>query len=205
MGLLDAILGNMTGGGGGMPRTRASGGMGSPLVKALLLILAAKAAQNYRSGNRGGAGAQGGLGGILGQMMGQGGSGGLAGGLGGGTGGLGGLLGGGAGGGLGGLLAGLGGGGALGGLLDQFRQNGYGEHVDSWVGTGQNRRIAPQDLMSALGPDTVAELEEQSGMPRDQVLAELSSELPDAVDGVTPEGRLPSDDEITAQLYGDRR
>jgi uncharacterized protein YidB (DUF937 family) len=98
----------------------------------------------------------------------------------------------------------MGAGGALGGLLDQFRQNGYGEHVDSWVGTGQNRRIAPQELMSALGPDTIDELEQQTGMPRDQLLSELSNELPEAVDHITPQGRLPDDDEITAHLYGNR-
>src|SRR3712207_1691979 len=87
----------------------------------------------------------------------------------------GGSLGGGLGGMFGGLLGGGGvSGGGLGGLLDQFRQNGYGDHVDSRVGTGQNRRLAPDELSHALGPDTIDELEQQTGMPRQQLLAELS-------------------------------
>jgi uncharacterized protein YidB (DUF937 family) len=89
-------------------------------------------------------------------------------------------------------------GGGLGGLLDQFRQNGYGDHLASWVGTGQNRRIAPGELSPALGPETIDELEQQTGMPRQQLLSELSEELPDAVDQFTPHGRLPAEEEVSS-------
>lgn len=189
MGLLDSILGNMMGAGGQPMQGR--GGATSPIVKALMMLLAAKAYQHYRSGPQGGglSGQDGGLGGMLG---GQGG--GVPGGLGGGLpGGLGGLL--------GGLLGGGGGlaGGGLGGLLDQFRQNGYGNHVDSWVGTGQNWRLAPDELSQALGPDTLDELEQQTGLPRQQLLSELSEELPDAVDQFTPDGRLPTEQEVSSR------
>ena len=195
MGLLDSILGNLTGAGGAGPRS--SSGASSPLVKALMMLLAAKAYQNYRSGPHGGSGSMGGLGGMLG---GQGGDlGGMLGGQGGGMGG--GMLSGGLGGILGGLLGGgaIGGGGGLGGLLDKFRQNGYGDHVDSWVGTGQNRRIAPDELTQALGPDTLDELEQQTGMPRQELLSELSQELPDAVDQFTPDGRIPTEEEASSR------
>jgi uncharacterized protein YidB (DUF937 family) len=203
MGLLDSILGNVMGAGGSAMQGR--GGATSPIVKALRMLLAAKAYQHYRSGSQGGApsggigdilGGQGGLGGMLG---GQGGS--LGGGLGGGmSGGLGSALPGGLGGLLGGLLGGGGaGGGGLGGLFDQFRQNGYGDHVDSWVGTGQNRQIAPDELSQALGPDTLDELQQQTGLPRQQLLSELSQELPDAVDHFTPDGRLPTEQEASSR------
>jgi uncharacterized protein YidB (DUF937 family) len=200
MGLLDSILGNMMGAGGTPMQGR--GGATSPIVKALMMLLAAKAFQHYRSGSQGGS-SGGGLGDILG---GQGGLGGMLGGQGGGlgsgmSGGLGGTLPGGLGGLLGGLLGGGGGlaGGSLGGLFDQFRQNGYGDHVDSWVGTGQNRRIAPDELSQALGPDTLNELEQQTGLPRQQLLSELSEELPDAVDQFTPDGRLPTEEETSSR------
>jgi uncharacterized protein YidB (DUF937 family) len=110
-------------------------------------------------------------------------------------GGLGGMLPGG----LGGLLGGLVGGGGLGAIVDQFRQNGYGDQVDSWVGRGQNRRIAPDELEQALGPDAVQDLEQETGMPRHQMLSDLADELPDAVDQFTPEGRLPSEDEVSSR------
>ena len=196
MGLLDSILGNMMGAGGSPMQGR--GGATSPIVKALMMLLAAKAFQHYRSGSQGGS-----HGGVLGDVLGgQGGLGGMLGGQGGGLpGGLGGALPGGLGGLLGGLLGGGGGlaGGGLGGLLDQFRQNGYSEHVDSWIGTGQNRRLAPDELSQALGPDTLEELEQQTGLPRQQLLSELSEELPDAVDQFTPDGRLPTEEEASSR------
>ncbi|MBA1159127.1 YidB family protein [Microvirga mediterraneensis] len=156
------------------------------------MLLAAKAFQQYRSGSQGGAASGGGLGDILG---GQGG--GLGSGMPGGLGGA--FLGG-----LGGLLGGLFGGpsgpteGGLRGLLDQFCQNGDGDQVDSCVGTGQNRRLAPDELSQALGTDTLDELVQQTGLPRQQLLSELSEELPDAVDQFTPDGRLPTEQEASA-------
>jgi len=191
MGLLDSILGNMMGAGGTPMQGR--GGATSPIVKALMMLLAAKAFQHHRSGSQGGS-SGGGLGGMLGgQGGGLGGMLGGGGGLGGMPGGLGGLL--------GGLLGGGGGlaGGSLGGLFDQFRQNGYGDHVESWVSPGQNRRIAPDELSQALGPDTLDELEQQTGLPRQQLLSELSEELPDAVDQFTPDGRLPTEQEASSR------
>jgi uncharacterized protein YidB (DUF937 family) len=110
---------------------------------------------------------------------------------------------GGSGGGLGGLLAGLGGGASAGGLLtgglrdlvENFKQNGQGEVADSWVGRGPNKQIAPPELERAIGPDTLATLSRETGLSREELLARLSRELPDAVDKYTPEGRLPSEGE----------
>ena len=102
-------------------------------------------------------------------------------------------------GGLGGLLSGLGGGGA-GGLLsgglsemmERFQQNGHGETAESWVGTGPNKEVAPQQLEQAIGPDVLTSLAQQTGLSRDELLARLSRELPQAVDKYTPEGRIPT-------------
>jgi uncharacterized protein YidB (DUF937 family) len=106
----------------------------------------------------------------------------------GGMGGLGGLLGGLTGGaGAGGLLSG-----GLGELVDRFRENGHGDTADSWVGTGPNREIAPGELERAIGPDVLDTLTERTGLHRDELLARLTRELPKAVDGYTPDGRLPS-------------
>jgi uncharacterized protein YidB (DUF937 family) len=102
-------------------------------------------------------------------------------------------------GGLGQLLAGFTGGGGLSGLLngglnelsDRFRQNGRADVVDSWVSTGPNREVEPRDLEQAIGADVLDDLERQTGMRRDEILARLSRELPSAVDSYTPDGRLP--------------
>jgi uncharacterized protein YidB (DUF937 family) len=102
-------------------------------------------------------------------------------------GGLGGLLGGLGGGGLGGLL-----GGGLSELVDSFKQKGHGDVADSWVRSGPNKQIAPQQLEQAIDPDVLAHLTQQTGLSREELLSRLSRELPDAVDKYTPDGRLPT-------------
>lgn len=125
---------------------------------------------------------QGGLGGLLGNLGGSLGS----------TGqgnpqsGLGGLLGGLGSGGLGGLL-----GGGLGELMESFRQQGQGDVAESWVGTGPNKPIAPDQLEQAIGPEVLATLTQQTGLSREELLSRLSTTLPEVVDKVTPDGRLP--------------
>ena len=107
------------------------------------------------------------------------------------------------GGGLGGLLGGLLGGGAAGGalsgglsdLLRQFQQNGQGDKAESWINRGPNKPVAPPELEQALGEERIAWLMQETGLPREQLLAGLSRELPEAVDQLTPEGRIPSEEE----------
>jgi uncharacterized protein YidB (DUF937 family) len=89
-------------------------------------------------------------------------------------------------GGLGGLL-----GGGLGELVENFKQHGQGEVAESWVGTGPNKQIAPDQLERAIGPDVLATLSEQTGLSREELLSRLSTTLPEAVDKYTPDGRLP--------------
>ena len=95
---------------------------------------------------------------------------------------MGGLLGGAS---VGGLLNG-----GLGELLKQFEQNGQKETVDSWVGKGPNRDIAPPDLKQALGPEVLQTLARATGLSEQELLTRLSKELPNAVDKYTPEGRI---------------
>jgi uncharacterized protein YidB (DUF937 family) len=103
-------------------------------------------------------------------------------------------------GGLGGLLAGGTAGSVLSGglndLLKQFQQSGQSETVNSWVGTGPNKQISPNDLGGALGSDRINALVEQTGMSRDELLRGLSQYLPQVVDQLTPHGRMPTEQEV---------
>jgi uncharacterized protein YidB (DUF937 family) len=105
---------------------------------------------------------------------------------------------------LGGLLGGAAAGGVisggLGDLLKQLQQGGHGETANSWVGGGPNKAISPGDLASALGADQIDSLASQSGMSRDDLLNGLSQYLPKVVDHLTPDGRLPTDDEVSGRL-----
>jgi uncharacterized protein YidB (DUF937 family) len=105
--------------------------------------------------------------------------------------------------GLGGLLGNLGGsgvggllGGGLGELIERFRQNGQGDVADSWVSHGPNKEVAPDQLERAIGPDVLATLSQQTGLSRNEILARLSRELPTAVDKYTPEGRVPTEQDV---------
>ena len=100
---------------------------------------------------------------------------------------------------LGGLLGGASAGSVLSGglrdLVERFRQSGHAQAADSWVSKGPNQPIRPDQLEQAIGSETLNTLAERTGLPRDELLARLTRELPDAVDKFTPDGRLPSEDE----------
>ncbi len=238
MGLLDILNGMQNGPRGQrQPTPPGQGGGMSPIMMALLGLLAYKAMKGFGGSSAPAGGAPptlppgtrtaeggGGLGDILGGMLGgpRGGTTSAnAGGQGGGLGDLlGGILGGGqqpggqqpggmargdAGGGLGGILGGMLGGaaagsvlnGGLGQVLQDLQRSGQGRTAQSWVGRGENEGIAPDDLANALGADTISALSDQTGMSQDDLLQGLSQHLPDFVDQLTPDGRLPSEDEAS--------
>ena len=98
-------------------------------------------------------------------------------------------------GGLGGLLAGGTAGGILSGglsdLVKQLQQSGLHEEANSWIGSGPNKAIAPNDLANALGTDQIDHMMEHSGLSRDELLEGLSQHLPRVVDQLTPDGKVP--------------
>jgi uncharacterized protein YidB (DUF937 family) len=88
--------------------------------------------------------------------------------------------------------------GGLSGLIAKFQQGGLGEVVTSWVGTGQNQPVSPEQLQSALGDDTVDHLAESSGQDRASVLTNLSALLPTVVDHATPSGEVQQNQGLDA-------
>jgi uncharacterized protein YidB (DUF937 family) len=105
---------------------------------------------------------------------------------------------------LGGLLGGAAAGsvisGGLGDLMKQLQQGSHGDAANSWVGNGPNKAISPGDLGSALGADQIDSIASQSGMSRDDLLKGLSQYLPQVVDHLTPDGRLPTENELSGRL-----
>jgi uncharacterized protein YidB (DUF937 family) len=158
---------------------------GMPSMVALLGLLAVAGYQNRDKIADMLGGANQGAGGAPGGANPQAGQGGMLGGLGG----LGGLLGGAS---AGGVLSG-----GLGSLIDRFRQNGHGPTVDSWVNTGPNQPIQTSQLEQAIGPDVLNQLQQHTGLSREELLSRLTKELPNAVDKFTPQGRLPTEDEAS--------
>jgi uncharacterized protein YidB (DUF937 family) len=87
--------------------------------------------------------------------------------------------------------AGGGMGGGLAGLIEQFQRSGQGDVISSWIGTGQNQDISPDQLGNVLGGDLLGQLTRQTGMGQGDLLGQLSQLLPQMVDRATPEGRVP--------------
>ena len=184
MGLLDVLQGMQNGPRGSREPGATSGGM-SKMAMALLALLGYKAFKSFTGtqptpapgGNPGVSPTEPTSGGIMG--------------------GLGDLLKGP----LGGILAGAAAGSAVNGglsdLLNQFRKAGHGDAAGSWVGNGPNRPISPADLTKVLDTDQINTLMSQSGLSRDELLAGLSDHLPRLVDHLTPNGRMPTDEEMS--------
>jgi uncharacterized protein YidB (DUF937 family) len=190
MGLLDVLNGMQNGPRGPSNPSPQSGGGMSPMTMAILALLAYKAVKHYGGSQPGAApapapsptpsvnaGLPGGSGGGLGDLL---------------KGGLGGLLAGGA---AGSVISG-----GLGDLLKQFQQNGQGEVANSWVSPGPNKSISPGDLAKALGADQIDNLASQSGLSRDELLTGLSQHLPDVINHLTPDGRLPTESELSGRI-----
>lgn len=189
MGLIDVLNGMQNGPRGQRTAapTGSAGGM-SPMTMALLGLIAFKAIKAFTGGQPGtaqpgapsakpatqpgAATASQSEGGGLGDLL---------------KGGLGGLLAGGA---AGSVLSG-----GLNDLLKQFQQNGQGDVAQSWIGSGPNKSISPNDLANALGADRIKTMSAMSGLSREDLLSGLSQQLPDVVDQLTPDGRVPTEQE----------
>ena len=195
MGLLDVLNGMQHGprgpSGPSTQNSQTEGGGMSPMTMAILALLAWKAVKHLGGSQAGTAPAtpktappptpntvNAGLpGGGLGDML---------------KGGLGGLLAGGA---AGSILSG-----GLGDLLNQLQKGGQGEVANSWVGKGENKPIAPGDLANALGADQIDSIASQAGLSREELLKGLSQYLPNVIDHLTPDGKLPNEREVTQRI-----
>ena len=113
---------------------------------------------------------------------------------------------------LGGLLDGLGGGnqaqcstllrvamsmiqqhGGLGNVLDMFRRSGLGEQADSWVGTGPNMGISPDQVRQVFGDGSLGSIASQLGMSHGEASSVMAQILPELINHITPQGRIPDD------------
>jgi uncharacterized protein YidB (DUF937 family) len=77
------------------------------------------------------------------------------------------------------------------GVVREFEKNGLGATVTSWVGTGPNQPISPDDVQKTLGPDLLRQLSEKSCLSVPELTQKLAHVLPQAVDKLTPEGAIP--------------
>jgi uncharacterized protein YidB (DUF937 family) len=82
--------------------------------------------------------------------------------------------------------------GGLGGLIQKFEAAGLGPAISSWVGSGDNQPVAADALHDVLGSDLVQQIAAKTGLPVEQLLPQIAEHLPQLVDGMTPNGEVPS-------------
>ncbi len=97
---------------------------------------------------------------------------------------------------LGPLLGRLLQGGGLSQLLGNAQASGLRAQADSWVGTGENQSVSGQDIKGVVGDDAVEEVAQKAGISEDEAADVLARVVPQVVSGLTPGGRVPSDDEL---------
>ena len=81
-------------------------------------------------------------------------------------------------------------------LLDRFHASGLAEHAKSWVGIGENAKLAAHEVERVLGPKDLERISKEAGIPSQEVAVELAELLPKLIDQFSPEGTLPEDSTI---------
>jgi uncharacterized protein YidB (DUF937 family) len=77
------------------------------------------------------------------------------------------------------------------GIVTQLEQQGLGNTVQSWVGTGPNQPISPTQVHQAFGTGILSELAAKTGLNPQDLAQKLSQVLPQVVDKLTPAGTVP--------------
>src|SRR5262245_9514983 len=174
MGILDDLLSGLAGQAPArQQQTRVPGG-GGGMSQVLMALMPVVLQMLSNRGTGGGSGSGGGLTDVLGQVLGGGGRG--------------------AAGGLGGL------GGGLGGLLEQMQRAGFSEEANSWVSRGENKPISPDAMSQVFGDDGLEQISRQAGIRPDEASRGLSALLPEVVDRMTPDGKVPDADALAKSV-----
>lgn len=78
--------------------------------------------------------------------------------------------------------------GGIQGIVAQLEQQGLGGTVRSWVGTGANLPITPDQVHQAFGSDAMKQIAAKLNITPEDLAAKLSHVLPQAIDKLTPGG-----------------
>lgn len=90
--------------------------------------------------------------------------------------------------------------GGLGNLVSKLNNGGLGQHVQSWIGHGENQPVNADQVRQALGEDQINRLAQQAGTTPDEAASQLAQKLPGAVDQLTPEGAVPEGEKAAGLL-----
>ncbi len=90
--------------------------------------------------------------------------------------------------------------GGLSGLAQTFKEKGLGDAVSSWISTGKNLPVSPDQIKDVLGADRIQQISKDAGVSPDDASRGLASLLPDIIDKLTPDGKVPDSDMLAKGL-----
>lgn len=90
--------------------------------------------------------------------------------------------------------------GALSNITNGFHGAGLDNVLQSWVGTGKNLPITGDQVKQVLGTGNVADLGVRAGLSENDTSNALASMLPQVIDKLTPNGKMPVEGDIGSVL-----
>ena len=86
--------------------------------------------------------------------------------------------------------------GGVSGLIEAFEKQGLGGVIASWVGSGQNLQISPEQIQAVLGDEHIQGIAQKLGLSTQDVASHLSQLLPSIIDKMTPNGQVPAQQDV---------
>jgi uncharacterized protein YidB (DUF937 family) len=81
--------------------------------------------------------------------------------------------------------------GGLTGMVEKFKSKGLGGVVESWISAGQNQPISAEQVQQALGSEHIQRIADKIGAPKEEVAGGMANLLPEVIDKLTPDGKIP--------------
>ena len=87
--------------------------------------------------------------------------------------------------------------GGITGLIQKFNEKGLGDHMSSWISTGENLPVSADQIKDALGSDKIKELASKLNLGEQDTSKSLADLLPQLIDRLTPDGSVPHQDMLS--------
>ena len=82
--------------------------------------------------------------------------------------------------------------GGIPGVIQRFEGAGLGGLVQSWLGSGANQPVGPEQVEHALGQAPIGQVANQLGVSQGQAASHIAQFLPLILDHLSPNGQPPA-------------
>lgn len=90
--------------------------------------------------------------------------------------------------------------GGLSGLAQTFKDKGLADTISSWIGTGKNMPVSADQIKEVLGDDQIRQISKNAGVSQKEASEGLAGMLPEIIDKLTPDGKVPESDMLSKGL-----